>query len=146
MFAQTRHGEINLAEVIRLTQSTGKRLIIWSIASITIGMVMLLSSPGTVLGGIGLQAIIWGVIDAVIAASILFKRKEQSIAKITRTVSISIYFDIIFQVAGLVVIVLFFQNPYLVGNGIGVIIQGFFLLLLDRSYYNSLRNLATPES
>lgn len=135
-----------MAEVIRLTQSTGKRLIIWSIASITIGMVMLLSSPGTVLGGIGLQAIIWGVIDAVIAASILFKRKEQSIAKITRTVSISIYFDIIFQVAGLVVIVLFFQNPYLVGNGIGVIIQGFFLLLLDRSYYNSLRNLATPES
>jgi hypothetical protein len=135
-----------LAEVTKLTQATGKRLLAWSISSITIGMVLILGSPGTVLGGIGLQAIIWGVIDAFIAASILFKQKEQSIAKITRTVSISIRFDIIFQVAGLVVIVLFLQDPYLMGNGIGVFIQGFFLLLLDRSYYKSLKGLEAPES
>jgi hypothetical protein len=107
---------------------------------------MILSTPGTVLAGIGVQAIIWGAIDVAIARSILLKRKEQSIAKITRTVSFSIYFDIIAQVVGLIVIVLFFQDPYLMGNGLGVVIQGFFLLLLDRSYYNSLENLEIPES
>jgi hypothetical protein len=146
MFAQTCKGEINLAGVVELTQATGKRLIAWSIASITFGTVMILSTPGTVLAGIGVQAIIWGAIDVAIARSILLKRKEQSIAKITRTVSFSIYFDIIAQVVGLIVIVLFFQDPYLMGNGLGVVIQGFFLLLLDRSYYNSLENLEIPES
>lgn len=135
-----------LAGVIELTQATGKRLMAWSIPSITIGTVMILTSPGTVLGGIGLQAIIWGVIDAVIGTSLLFKRKDQSIAEITRTVSFSIYFDIVAQVAGLIVIVLFFQDPYLMGNGIGVVIQGFFLLMLDSTYYNSLRRLESPKS
>ena len=135
-----------MTEVIELTQATGKRLMAWSIPSITIGTVMILTSPYTILGGFGLQAIIWGVIDMVIAASILFKRKDQSIAEITRTLSFSIYFDIAAQVAGLIVIVLFFQDPYLMGNGIGVVIQGFFLLLLDGSYYNALRKLEPAES
>ncbi len=135
-----------MTEVIGLTQTTGKRLMTWSVVSIALGVVLILSLPGTALAGIGLQAIIWGVIDAVIAASILFKQKEQSITKITRTVSISMKLDIIFQVAGIIVIVLFLQDPYLLGNGIGIVIQGFFLLLLDRSYYNALRNLEFPGS
>ena len=132
-----------MSEIIELSQGVGKRLMTWSIASIVIGIVMFLGSPGTILGGIGLMAIIWGIIDAAIAAFILFKQKVQSIAKITRTVSINIYLDIIYQVVGLIVIVLYFQNLYFVGIGIGVIIQGFFLLLLDRSYHNSLRTLET---
>ena len=135
------NGEIDMSEIIELAQGVGKRLMTWSIASIIIGMVMYFGSQGAILGGIGLMAIIWGIIDAAIAAFILFKQKEQSVAKITRTVSINIYLDIIYQVVGLIVIVLYIQNLYFVGIGIGVIIQGFFLLLLDRSYHISLRNL-----
>jgi hypothetical protein len=107
---------------------------------------MILCTPGTLLGGIGVQAIIWGVIDAVITVSIVNRQKEQSTAKIAGTVSFGIYFDIISIVAGLIIIVLFFRDPYFLGNGIGVVIQGFFLLLLDRSYHNSLKNLEKDVS
>jgi len=37
--------------------------------------------------------------------------------------------------------VVFLQNPYFVGNGIGVIIQGFFLLVLDSTYLRELRRI-----
>ena len=138
--------EIILTEVVQLTKATGKRLMTWGVASIAIGMIMFWGSQWTVFGGIGLQAIIWGGIDAVIAASMIFKKREQSIADITRTVSRSMYLDIIFQVAGLIVIVAFLQDPYLMGNGIGVFIQGLFLLILDRTYYNSLRKLEAQNN
>ncbi|MFX1560840.1 MAG: DUF6992 family protein [Promethearchaeota archaeon] len=130
-----------MAGVIELSRSTGKRLLTWSISSFIIGIVLLFSSPGAILGGIGLQAIIWGTIDTVIAAYVLFKQKEHSAGKIASTVYKNIYLDIVYQVVGLIVIVVFLQDPYLVGNGIGVIIQGFFLLLLDVLYYNSLQDL-----
>ncbi|MGY5879485.1 MAG: hypothetical protein RTV31_04495 [Candidatus Thorarchaeota archaeon] len=130
-----------MTKLVELSQRIGKTLLIWSIASIIIGIVLLFSFQFTLYGGIGLQAIIWGIIDAAIAAFILFKQKVQSVEQIGKTVSINIYLDIIYQVVGVIVIVIYFQNPYLMGNGIGVIIQGFFLLLLDRYYHNSLRNL-----
>ena len=134
-----------MSDIIELSQGVGKRLLVWSIVSITVGTIMYLDSPGTILGGIGLQATIWGSIDAAIAAFILFKQKHHSFDKITRTVSINIYLDCIYLIVGLVIIVFYFQNPFFVGNGIGVIIQGFFLLILDYSYHNSLRNLETSN-
>ena len=130
-----------MTELRELTQRIGKLLMTWSITSIIIGIILNFGLPSTILGGIGLMAIIWGIIDAAIAAFILFKQKEQSAEKIMKTVSFNIYLDIIYQIVGVIVIVLYLQNPYFVGAGIGVIIQGFFLLLLDHSYHNSLRNL-----
>ena len=130
-----------MTELRELTQRIGKILLTWSIVSIIIGIILNFGFPFTLLGGIGLQAIIWGGIDAAIAAFILFKQKEQSAEKISKTVSFNIYLDIIYQVVGVIVIVLYLQNPYFVGNGIGVIIQGFFLLLLDRTYHTSLNKL-----
>ena len=134
-----------MSGIIELSRAVGKRLLAWSIASVTIGTIIYLSSPGTIFSGIGLQAIIWGSIDAAIAAFILFKQKQQSVEKITKTVSINIYLDCIYQIVGLVIIVFYYQNPFFMGNGIGVIIQGFFLLILDRSYHKSLRNLRTSN-
>jgi hypothetical protein len=130
-----------VTELQELTQRIGKILLTWSIISIVIGIVLNFGFPLTLFGGIGLQAIIWGIIDAAIASFILFKQKEQSVEKITKTVSFNIYLDILYQVVGVIVIVLYLQNPYFVGNGIGVLIQGFFLLILDRSYHRSLDNL-----
>ncbi|MGD9396638.1 MAG: hypothetical protein PVJ05_09445 [Candidatus Thorarchaeota archaeon] len=130
-----------MAGVIELSRSTGKRLLTWSIGSLIIGIVLLFSSPGTIFGGIGVQAIIWGTIDVFFAAYILLKQKEQSVEKIASTVYKNIYLDIVYQVVGFFVIVVFLHDPYIMGNGIGVIIQGFFLLLLDLYYYRALRNL-----
>lgn len=129
-----------MVEAIEISQATGKRLMTWGVGSISIGIILILTLPGTLLAGIGVQAVIWGTIDVVIASFLLFKQKEQSVEKISRTVKKNIYVDIMFQVAGLVVAVLFYQDPYMMGNGLGVIIQGFFLFFLDRSYYKSLKN------
>jgi len=130
-----------MTELIELQRKIGRVLSTWSVSSIILGIILSFISPGTILGGIGLQAIIWGIIDLFIAAYILFKQKIQSIEQVTKTVSVNIYLDILYQVIGLIVIVMYLQNPYFVGNGIGVIIQGFFLLLLDRTYHNGLTNL-----
>ena len=130
-----------MSEVDKLKHGAAKLLLIWSIISIVIGSVLNLGSPNTILDGIALQAVIWGIIDAVIGLSILFKQEEQSVEKIAKTVATSIRFDIIFQVGGLIVVLIFLQNPYYMGNGIGVIVQGFFLFLLDNNYMKSLKNL-----
>ena len=127
--------------LIELKRRIGKVLLTWSIASFSVGIVLIFISPGTIYGGIGLQAIIWGFIDAFIAYYILVIQREESIEKIAKTVFRSIGIDIVYQVAGIIVIVTFFQDPYMVGNGVGVIIQGFFLLLLDSFYYNALKKL-----
>ena len=129
-----------MSEIDNLKHRVGKRLLTWSIISIIIGLALYFGSPNSILGGIGLQTLIWGVIDAVIALSIVNRQKEQSIEKIAKTVSTSIRFDTIFVIVGIIVILAFFQNPFFMGNGIGVIIQGFFLLLLDTSYLKLLRN------
>ena len=131
---------MNMSEIDNLKHRVGKRLLTWSIISIIIGLALYFGSPNSILGGIGLQTLIWGVIDAVIALSIVNRQKEQSIEKIAKTVSTSIRFDTIFVIVGIIVILAFFQNPFFMGNGIGVIIQGFFLLLLDTSYLKLLRN------
>lgn len=130
-----------MTDFIGLKRRIGKLLLIWSIPSIIIGLLLLLSFPFAILGGIGLQAIIWGAIDAFMVYYILVKQKEESVEKIAKTVSRSIGMDVVFQVVGLIVIVTLYQDPYLMGNGIGVIIQGFFLLLLDSYYYNALRKM-----
>ncbi len=130
-----------MSEVDKLKQGVGKRLIPWGITSIIVGIILYLGLPNTVLAGIGLQALIWGAIDVVIALSIIYKQKEQSVSKIAKTVSGSIRVDILVQIIGVVILIVFFQNPFYMGNGIGVIIQGFFLLVLDTTYLKELRNL-----
>jgi hypothetical protein len=130
-----------MSEVDKLKQVVGKRVVIWGVISLVIGIVLLFSFQLTLLGGIGVQAIIWGLIDAVIGASIMFKQKEQSIEKISQTVSKSIKFDILVLIIGVIVIIVYLQDPYMIGNGIGVVIQGFFLLVLDNIYHKTLMNL-----
>jgi len=130
-----------MAEALSLSQAIGKQLMAWSIVSLILGMVLIISSPGTFLGGFGLQAIIWGVINFAIARFILRRKDEQSIEKEARTIRINIGLEIVYLIIGLIIIVLFFQDPYMVGNGVGLIFQGFILIFLDLFYYNSLTKL-----
>ena len=130
-----------MAEDVGLSQAIGKRLMTWSIASLIIGMFLIISSPGTFLGGFGLQAIIWGVINFAVARFILRRKEEQSVEKESRTVRINIGLEIVYLIIGLIIIVFFFQDPYMVGNGVGLIFQGFVLIVLDLYYYSSLMKL-----
>ena len=132
-----------MVEDVGLSQAIGKRLMTWSIASLIIGMFLIISSPGpsTFLGGFGLQAIIWGVINFAVARFILRRKEEQSVEKESRTVRINIGLEIVYLIIGLIIIVFFFQDPYMVGNGVGLIFQGFVLIFLDLYYYSSLIKL-----
>ena len=140
------NGVIPVTKLVELSRSIGRLLLIWAIASIIIGLVTLFGYPGSIIAGIGLQAIIWGAIDAVIATYILVKQKEQSVEKIASTVYKNLYLDVVYQIVGVLIIITLFQDPYLLGNGIGVVIQGFFLFVLDMYYYKELRRLSTETS
>jgi hypothetical protein len=121
-----------------LARRLGLILIAWGIASAVIGGVLLLV-PNSLLQGIGLQALLWGIIDLIIALVGVFRSKEQPVEKITRFLRINVCLDVIYQIVGLVLIVVFWANAFLVGNGIGVIIQGAFLFGLDLYFYRKFQ-------
>ena len=128
--------------ILKLAHRLGFSLIIWSIASIVVGAILfLLAIP--VLQGIGLQALLWGIIDVVIAVFGVFRSKEQTAVKAARFLRINVYLDILYQVVGVLLIVFLWQDAFLLGNGIGVIIQGAFLFMLDLYFYRRFVALAT---
>ena len=132
-----------MMEPSRLARQLGMALIAWSITSIVIGLVLLFV-PISVLHGIGLQALLWGIIDAVIAVVGVFRNQEQSADKAARFLRINVFLDIGYQVVGVLLIVFLWQDAFLLGNGIGIIIQGAFLFVLDLYFYRKF--MAIDES
>ena len=128
----------SIADTIR---KFGIGLLLWSIANFIIGVALHLGLSGTLLSGIGFQSAIWGLIDGTIAAFILLKQNDQSIKRMARILEINLYLDIVYQIVGVVVILAFFQNQYAVGNGVGIFIQGLFLLIFDYLFRSSLLGL-----
>jgi hypothetical protein len=121
-------------ETRKLARGLGLLLIAWSLASIVVGVVLLLV-PLSVLQGIGLQALLWGIIDAVIAVVGVFRQQEQSAEKAARFLRINVFLDVGYQLVGVLLIVFLWQNAFLLGNGVGIIIQGAFLFVLDLYFY-----------
>ncbi len=121
-------------ETKRLIRRLGLALIAWSLANIGIGIVLLLVPLG-VLQGIGLQALLWGIIDALIAGVGIFRNMEQSADKAARFLRLNVFLDVGYQLVGLLLIVFLWHNAFILGNGIGIIIQGAFLFVLDLQFY-----------
>ncbi|MDO8056730.1 MAG: hypothetical protein Q6361_07710, partial [Candidatus Hermodarchaeota archaeon] len=71
------------------------------------------------------------------------RSKEQTAVKAARFLRINVYLDILYQVVGVLLIVFLWQDAFLLGNGIGVIIQGAFLFMLDLYFYRRFVALAT---
>ena len=124
----------------RLARRLGMALIAWSIASIIVGIVLFLV-PISVLQGIGLQAVLWGIIDVIIAVAGVLRNKEMSAEKAARFLRINVFLDIGYMVVGVVLILLFLVDPFLLGNGIGIIIQGAFLFVLDLYFFRKFKVL-----
>jgi len=129
-----------LTSIENLNKKLGNTLLIWSVASIIAGIALYFFSFLLLLQGIGLEAMLWGLINLVIAFKIL-KRKEHVLEKIKRELSISIGLDFIYPIIGLPLILLG-QDAYLVGNGYGIIIQGAFLLILDLAYLRRFKQFS----
>jgi hypothetical protein len=122
----------------------GKKLLLWSISSLIVGVLLyLLSEP--LIQGIGLQAIFWGIIDAVIALFTLFKQRDEQIEKMAKILRINIGLDIVYQVIGVLLLVFLWEDAFIAGNGIGVIIQGAFLFVLDLYYFLRIRIVSIIE-
>ncbi|MFW9926775.1 MAG: DUF6992 family protein [Candidatus Thorarchaeota archaeon] len=123
-----------------LNKTLGNILMIWSTGSIVVGTLLFFFSYVPILQGIGLQAMLWGLINLVLAVKLL-KQEEHTQEKTRRELSISLGLDLIYPIIGLP---LLFLGPdaYLVGNGYGIIIQGAFLLALDLAFLRRFKQLS----
>jgi pimeloyl-ACP methyl ester carboxylesterase len=130
-----------------------RRLLLWSALSVTGGL-LFLALGDTFWRGFGLQAVVWGVIDAAIAyfgqRSAARQRTAsrgdgkaigRAGANLRRLLWINTGLDVLYVAGGvLLVYTLGRTDLFAAGNGWGVILQGGFLLLFDL-----LHALAVPN-
>ena len=123
------------------------RLIIWSGLSIAGGGLLLIFSTGSLAQGAAIQALAWGGIDAVIALMGHLGSKKNDApgeagkqrAKLKRALWINTALDLVYIAAGIILVTVWGRNsPAVRGHGIGVIIQGSFLLLFDYFHANAV--------
>ena len=129
-----------MTSIEQLNETLGRILLIWSVSCTIVGIALYFFSFNPLIQGIGLQAMLWGFINLALAF-MLIKRKEHTLEKTRRELSLSLALDVIYPIIGLPLILLG-QDAYLVGNGYGIIIQGAFLLMLDLSYFRRFRQLS----
>lgn len=129
----------------KLQGRISRHLLIWSALSVVAGVALLFAAPFW--RGVGLQALVWGVIDAAIAGfGLLTLRRKRNrpdagrpdvLTKETRNLRrlllINAGLDVLYLVAGGVVLYAF-TTEFARGNGVGIIVQGGFLLLFDTFY------------
>ncbi len=119
----------------------------WSAFSIFGGVALMLLLSDPFWQGIGLQGVVWGVIDAGIAffGQLGMRRKVarlddpndtrlqiEEARRLRRLLFINAGLDVLYVAVGVGLIVTFgVDNVFARGNGVGVVIQGAFLLLFD---------------
>ena len=122
-----------------------RRLAWWGALSFAVGIPSFLVEPA--LRGFGLQAMIWGLLMAVLAVGgsllIIRRRKalpdpqaKEAVAKETdnlrRLLKLMIPLAVIFVVVGLVLIfTVGRKNVWWMGTGVSIVVQGLFLLGFD---------------
>lgn len=121
-----------------------RRLILWSALSIAAG-IGLLAFGDPFWRGFGLQALVWGAIDAAIAffgqRSAARRRTKgphgpEALARearnLRRLLWVNTGLDVLYVAGGIVLLyTMAAQNPFAGGNGWGIIVQGGFLFLFD---------------
>ena len=120
-------------------------LLIWSALSIVGGALLLFASPFW--RGVGLQGLVWGAIDAAIAGfGLLSLRRKRNrpdaedpqtllieTRNLHRLLLINAGLDVLYTVVGIFILTRF-VSEFARGNGVGVVVQGTFLLLFDLFY------------
>ncbi len=129
----------------KLQSYISRHLLVWSALSVAVGVVLLSATPFW--RGVGVQALVWGVIDAAIAVfGLVSLRRKQRRADadqpdtqlreartLRRLLLINAGLDVLYIVGG-VVILTSFATDFAKGNGVGITVQGAFLLLFDLFY------------
>ena len=129
----------------KLQRRISRHLLLWSALSLVGGTLLLLGPPFW--RGVGVQALVWGLIDAAIAlfGLLSLQRKqrrpgadepetlEREARRLHRLLLINAGLDVLYVIAGIVVLSSF-TTDFARGNGVGIIVQGGFLLLFDAFY------------
>ena len=133
-------------------RTVGRQLSAWALGSMSVGVVLVaLTSVGVLSGdagqialGFALQSLIWGAIDGVIAwfgARDLRRRlaageADDALAsaafgrRLRRLLLLNAALDVAYVAAGVAILMLW-RTPDGLGHGLGVLVQGGFLLLFD---------------
>ncbi|TXT57106.1 MAG: conserved membrane protein of unknown function [Promethearchaeota archaeon] len=120
-----------------LKKRIGLPLILWGIINMTAGILFFFTVG--FIQGVLLQAFFWGLIDAILGLITYLRKKEFDLKKIKKILLINTYLDVVYMIVGLILLLLFI-NPFLAGNGLGVVIQGLFLFFADLIHYRHLKN------
>ena len=122
----------------------------WAFASVLVGAALLLTperafgtlAPVTI--AFGLQCLIWGAIDGIIALIGAFDLRRRHAAgephdaaatrafgrRLLRLLRLNAGLDVLYVAVGLALLV-FWRTPEGLGHGLGVVVQGGFLLVFD---------------
>lgn len=120
-------------------------LLVWSALSIIGGSFLLFPAPFW--RGVGVQGLVWGAIDAAIAgfglASLRRKRRRpdantsetllREARSLRRALLINAGLDVLYALGGVIVLTNL-TTEFARGNGVGIIVQGGFLLVFDTFY------------
>lgn len=125
-------------------ETIGRRLLAWSCGSVLAGIVLVLVGDAW-WRGFGVQALVWGAIDAAIAIGGIASARRgarrgagvpgaeaREAAKLRRLLLVNGGLDVLYIAAGLILAgPIAAGDPFLAGNGWGVVVQGGFLLVFD---------------
>ncbi|MBC7194928.1 MAG: hypothetical protein H5U37_04655, partial [Caldisericia bacterium] len=125
-------------------KNLSKRLLLWGLLSILLSIILLFSES-EIISGLKIQFLIWGIINSIIALFGIIKKdkkfnltKEEykkELTKIKNILKVNTFLDALYILIGLLLIVILNSNLSLIGNGIGVIIQGLFLFFFDLFHF-----------
>jgi hypothetical protein len=134
----------------------GPQLAVWAALSVAAGAALIVM--GTPLWrAFGVQAVAWGAIDGAIAWFGMrdHRRKRRTlgarnaewhaeVVKVRRILLLNVWLDVGYVTVGLL-IASFGAEGVRLGHGLGVIVQGAFLLAFDAFHYGRLRDWVTPR-
>ena len=137
----------------RASARIGRELGAWAVASVVLGGALLAFADGAALRAFGLQFLVWGAIDGAIAiaGAIALRRAHARGAvadpqraaperrRLRRLLWINAGLDVVYVAAALLVLALW-RTPEGVGHGLGILIQGRFLLVFDVVHARRLRD------
>ena len=123
----------------------GRRLAAWAIGSVVAGLLLLLVAADPWWRGVGVEAVAWGLIDGAIAVAGIASARRGAARhggdaeadaregrKLRRLLLVNAGLDVGYIVVGLAVAgPVANGDPFVAGNGWGIVLQGAFLLAFD---------------
>ncbi len=135
-----------MADIYSFQRVLSRRLLIWGGGSTVAGLFVGLLFTNPLIRGVALHAVAWGLIDSALAGwgfrrarreSRLYPDEYRDIhhtQRLRRLLKVNAGLDIGYITGGVAVAALFREDPYLLGNGIGIIIQALFLFVFDLTH------------